>query len=156
MDKYQEQMKRVERYYNRFKKVSDAKQDIVISKETEDDIYAFFQNCYHLKDYLKNDTAYTKHSDRDIEDYINNTFELKLCADICNGLKHLTLTNPRSGATPNFGKKIVKMTVFDPMGGSSDDTKITSKVEIKIDHGGNHYDAFDIATKALGAWRNFV
>lgn len=75
-----------------------------ISQETEDDIYAFFQNCYHIKDYLKNDPAYTKHTNSQIESYINRyrTFALTLCADICNGLKHLSLSRNRSGATPEM------------------------------------------------------
>ena len=156
MTDYQEQIARTKRYYNKLKRISDGSQDVLISKETEDNIYAFFQNCYHIKDYLKNDSAYRKHTNQQIENYINSTFELSLCADICNGLKHLSLRTTRSGSAPKIGGKKITLTVNQPVTGDATETTITSKLEIKIQHAGDEYDAFDIATKAVEKWDNFI
>jgi hypothetical protein len=36
-----------------------------VSDSYQDEVYAYFQNCYHLKDWLKNDTA----SAAEVSDY---------------------------------------------------------------------------------------
>ena len=53
MERYREQLARTRRYYERFKKLNDGKAQEPSSEANMDDIYAFFQNCYHLKDWLK-------------------------------------------------------------------------------------------------------
>ena len=62
MAKYQEQLERVRRYYGRFKKLNGGMEHIAPSDMYIDDIYSFFLNCYHLKDWLKNDPEYIGHS----------------------------------------------------------------------------------------------
>jgi hypothetical protein len=56
----------------------------------QDEAYAFFQNCYHLKDWLKNDPT-TAAAVNDIEEFICRSQNLSLCADVCNGSKYLKL-----------------------------------------------------------------
>ena len=48
---YQEQLKRVERWLSRIRHSS--KHD---RNQYEDFLWAFFQNCWHLKDWIMNDT----------------------------------------------------------------------------------------------------
>src|SRR5579859_4316773 len=102
MPEYIEQWERVQRYLERLRAMYAGQRHAGSVEELVDDAYAFFQNCYHLKDWLKNDGAYTHHSDRDIEDFVSGTSALAICADICNGQKHLDLKKVRSGNKPKF------------------------------------------------------
>jgi hypothetical protein len=156
MSNYLEQFERVKRYYARFQKLNAGRPHDVPSEEYFDEIYAFFQNCYHLKEYLKNDPAFTKHSNQDIEDFLNNTPALAICADICNGLKHLTLKRPpRSGDIPKISRKNIALSINETIG-SNKPAEVKIKASIEIDHKGTKLDAFQVATDALRAWSSFI
>lgn len=154
MERFREQLARTRRYYERFKKLNDGKAKETSSEANMDDIYAFFQNCYHLKDWLKKDPAYTFHSAKEIEDHISNSRELSICADICNGSKHLTFDwAPRSGAEPKFGRKI------ESEGTVLTDGKVVDRsfaMFVEVEHGGDRLDAFQLATAALKSWDSFL
>lgn len=104
-------------------------------------------NCYHLKDWIRNDPAAVSVANR-VEGYINNNPELSLCADICNGLKHLQLDRERSGKSPEFVKKKAKLEI------GKGSITITLKYEITTKDG--TIDAFSLATKCMKLWENFI
>ncbi len=113
-----------------------------------DEIYAFFLNCYHLKDWIRQDGSIAR-VDRDrIEAFINSNRDLRLCADICNALKHVTLSSPRSGENPAFGKKRFALSL------GSGPTTISLRYEVETETG--CLDAFEIAKKCVGAWDEFI
>lgn len=121
----------------------------VSSDNYVDEIYAFFQNCYHLKDWIKNDASLPDAIRRGVEGFINSEQSLRLCADVCNGLKHLEL-NPervRSHENPKFGKKHFNV-------GLGVLPTISVKCEIATDTG--RIDAFHLATEALESWKKFI
>lgn len=60
----------------------------------EFELYTFFEVCYHLKDWIKNSNNYNQFTN--VEDYITNSEYLRICADICNRLKHKQLRDRRS------------------------------------------------------------
>ncbi len=149
MEKFEEQFERVNRFYRRFKEIYQGMRDT-----TEDDIYCFFQNCYHLKDFLKNDDKYTKHDASAIEHYVHNNKWLVICADICNATKHLILKNKPTPTVSDNSTVVVDSennTLIE-----SDGTYIITEFKVKIEHEGTEYDAFDVATEALNAWKTFV
>lgn len=157
MTKYVEQLERVRRYYNRFKGINDGIEHTSSTDYYVDDVYAFFQACYHLKDWLKNDGSYTVHTDQEIENYVSKTIALSICADICNGLKHLVLDSrrgPRSGDEPKMGRTNVELTVTATLSGPKVPPRISIKYEIQ--HAGKKLDGFQLATEALTAWTSFV
>ena len=49
MSDFEDQLARVERY---LKRIENQDRD---RTEYEDDLWSFFQNCWHLKDWIKND-----------------------------------------------------------------------------------------------------
>jgi hypothetical protein len=113
-----------------------------------DEIHAFFLNCYHLKDWIKHDGTVPVSRQQQVEALINSSRGLKLCADICNGLKHLRLTTSRSGENPVFGRKQFAVTL------GTEPTTISLKYEVDTDSGPT--DAFEIATECVQAWDRFV
>ena len=73
-------------------------------------IYAFFMNCYHLRDWLIRSGAATKD---DVDDHIDHSDALRWCRDICNGMKHFKLdadkrtTTYQSWTTASESKVVV-------------------------------------------------
>ena len=70
--------------------------------EYEDDVWNFFQNCWHLKDWIKNDVAIDSAHRESVECDVNKVDELVICADLCNRSKHLTLDRKRKLIRPEY------------------------------------------------------
>jgi hypothetical protein len=58
------------------------------SSDLEDFTFALLQNCYHLREWFQK--AAKADSDA-LNTVFNQSRELQLCRDICNGTKHMTL-----------------------------------------------------------------
>lgn len=166
---YLEQYERVQRWYDKFEKINNGRlHDEPSNYYYDDDVLAFFQNCYHLKDWIKNDEAIqtkvnpnpqkstircsepncpgrdvTSHA---VEEYINSNESLKLCADICNATKHLKVTNPRSKKEPKIGNLDIKL---------NSNGIIQVKYHIKLNDG-TEKDAFELATECVSAWKEYL
>ena len=138
----------MKRWYKRFEEINNGRIHNKSSEHYEDEVYAFFMNCYHLKDWIRNDPAAAVSVINRVEGYINNNPELSLCADISNGLKHFQLDRERSGESPEFGKKKAKLDM------GKGPITIALKYEITTNTG--IIDAFDLATKCMKAWEIFL
>jgi hypothetical protein len=118
------------------------------SPQWQDAVYTFFQDCYHLKDWVKNDPAAPNQSA--VEKFITNSASLSLCADICNGSKHLKLTSSRSGGTPQLKGYEAS---FRPIQ-SSNWRKYYGT--IRVESNGKVHDAFDLAQQCISEWKTFL
>jgi hypothetical protein len=152
MSKHQEQFDRMMRYYARFKALNDGLEMTQTSENYVDDVYAFFINCFHLKDWILNDPACNKSNQ--VESHVGNNQILNLCRDICHATKHLVLHTTATGDTPKYGRRHLKMEMRDDLSGKEHPQK--TSIKIKIDHNGQELDAFDIATQAVNAWQAFL
>jgi len=141
---YLEQWERLNRWYERFKEIHCGREHTMPSENYKDEVYAFFLNCYHLKDWLIESSAVPA---QEVEDFINDCDDLKLCADICNAIKHLSLSRTRTGDQPEFTR--THYTVA--LGGEP--AVVSAQYTIETTHG--PIDAFDIAKKSMEAWRTF-
>lgn len=147
--KYMEQFERMQRWYERFKKIDQGTSHERSSEEYTDNVYAFFQNCYQLKDWIKNDDTVKLPKGFDIDkDFINKNRCMRLLADICNGTKHLRLDNERSKESPEFYSKNYSLA----LGGQK--PVISVKWNIKTRTG--NIDAFQLATECVQKWEEFV
>ncbi|MDP2949924.1 MAG: hypothetical protein Q8P22_10350 [Chloroflexota bacterium] len=145
---YREQYDRMKRWYDRFVALDQGRPHDVPSDNYLDEIYAFFMNCYHLKDWIKHDGTVVPTAQRAVEPYINSSRPLKLCADICNSLKHLCLTSSRSGESPAFGKKHFGLAVGT--------APTTINLKYKVNTTAGPIDAFQLATECRDAWDTFL
>lgn len=145
--KYFEQFNRVKRWYENIALTDQGRPHDRPSDFYQDEFYVFFQNCYHLKDWIRNDQSVGAAADK-VEKFINNNEEMRLCADICNGSKHLYLSSSRSGQDPQFGQRKFHVRIGGPP------TTISAKYSIDTLVG--PVDAFELATKCLEAWENFI
>jgi hypothetical protein len=67
-----------------------------------DNLYHFFQDCWHLKDWIKNDNTLSQTTQDAIVTEAEKTESLNFCAELAIESKHLVLTHPRKeykGAT---------------------------------------------------------
>ena len=134
MPEYMDQLDRVRRMLDRINRRDRS------PIEYGDDIWSFFQNCWHLKDWVKNDASVPLHVRESIARLAAASPPLMICADLANATKHLKLKNPRVGAKPShYNIAIVP--------GES------SKVEYIVDTGsGTQQDGLDLARKCLLEW----
>jgi hypothetical protein len=139
----------MKRWYDRFATIDRGRAHDLASDNYLDEIYAFFMNCYHLKDWIKHDVSVPPHARQAVEGYINGSRSLQLCADICNSLKHLDLTSNRSGENPSFGKKHFALEL-----GTTSSPTISLKYEVETTSGAE--DAFRLATDCVSAWDDFM
>src|SRR5690348_14911189 len=93
---YLDQYKRMMRYFERFRRINEGKAHDEHSDNNRDDACSFFIHCYHLKDWIKNDPE-TGVSEEALINFVNDNESIKICHDICNGVKHLVLTRPKMG-----------------------------------------------------------
>jgi hypothetical protein len=149
------------RWYGRFQETSQGRTHSAASDNYVDEIYAFFLNCHILKDWIKNDPALPSTVQRGTEKWIENSPSLCLCAELCNGLKHLkrdSRTSHRSGKSPDFGKKHFAMRFSDRIAPVSSLVPCglpTVALAYELDTSDGPKDAFQLATDCVAAWKEF-
>jgi len=114
-----------------------------------DNLFSFFQNCWHLKDWIKNDDSISKRVRNAVVREVEHTDRLLYCADLANGSKHLLLKNERRGAVL---WRIDRITTTDVKTG-----RILSEsgpiLGIASKHGTPRpYDIVEFAKAAVGDW----
>ena len=160
---YQEQYDRMIRWFNKIQEINQRKRLVNAPvNEVMDEVTAFFQNCYYLKDWIEKDNVAKAKLDRlgiKIDrDFINTDNDMKLLVDLCNGTKHMELDiNPRtgnlgrSGENPKFtAAQNFKVTIGEPGG-----TKTEVDWHIITDLG-KQYSVIDLATRCIQKWENFI
>ena len=143
---YLEQVHRVKRALVNIERVYAGSIHEVSADDCRDIVLSFFQNCYHLKDWLKNDAngAFQRFA---VEQFVNENRELRLCADICNGSKHLKLTKPpRSNESPRLGAQSVRV----DLGAQR------SMYSFVIDTTSDQIDALELARECCLLWQQFI
>ncbi len=152
--RYLEQFDRMKRWYEEFKLTDQGRPHDRSSDFYQDQVYAFFQNCWHLKEWVKNDNDELY---RELHGKIHGDTDMMICQDICNGTKHLEL---KQRNRPEFEQRNFKVAV------GSGSTTISVKYTIDISGGrrlaeagypnGFKIDAFDLAKKCLEFWVKFI
>ena len=55
----------------------------------QDMVWAFFQNCWHVKDWVWNDPIVPQVTKDAVSAMAHSSVVLKVCQEMCNGTKHL-------------------------------------------------------------------
>jgi len=138
MRKYKEQFERVNRWYNRFKKINSGKEHNRNTEYDKDDVYIFFVNCHHLKDWIIHDESIREDIEDKVIEFIKED-ELDLCREICNAVKHLN-------EKPKFSKSETKLKLPEK----------EIKINYTIETENGDEDAFELATKCMEKWEEFI
>lgn len=146
MRKYQEQLERAKRFKARIsKRLDDYSKGNVSEKPMIlfDMIHNFFCECHNIKDYIVNDDSLSITS-KTIDTFISKNDCLKICADICNGRKHLKLRKGGwTGGTPRFNMNIEF---------KEDRSDIYVEFQSKI----GDREFFNLADECIEKWTEFI
>ena len=153
---YVEQLRRVRRFLARVETSSvNPKLELPPEKQTEyeDMLYAFFQNCWHLKDWIKNDISVPTTLAGPIETLCGQYASLMLSADIANATKHLTLNRPPRAGGKVVSEIMVRVTDSLVTGESTNEVRYVYRI---TDDAGNSSDALAIARQAVRDWETLI
>ena len=136
------------RAYGKLRTISTDNGPNITNTDAGDLAEAFFNQCYHLKDWIEKDPVIG--AKVDVEAYINKVGALRIIADYCNSLKHGGLGKnykPRSGGKLEQVQTHMKIDLT-PKG-------FASSAQLKIIIGGKPYNAYKLATDSVAAWNTF-
>jgi hypothetical protein len=147
---WQEQYGRMMRSHARLSDIAEGRVS-ASSDDARDALFHFFQDAYHLKEWIKNDPTVTT---SDVEEWIEDTEPLRLCADLCNGTKHLRLTVAKTkDLSTSFDSQSVTARPSPVGSGWPGDAPLHSWT---IASSGQSCDAFDLAGRVVSAWRTWI
>jgi hypothetical protein len=90
-DQWKVQWSRVQRWHRKVQRIREKAARVDLDAFDLDDVVAYVQNCYHLRDWLEVSRPALKAS---LDAFFEKHFELGACRDICNGFKHKALRRP--------------------------------------------------------------
>lgn len=147
MAEYKKQYNRMSRWLEKIEEIAEMGEREINPVELQDLFITYFQTCYHLKDYLKNDPNVGV-SESSVESFIDTTDCMTVCADICNATKHLYLNGSgRSGEDPELseGAHVI-------VNAAKGESSATYKVEMDT----GEKDAYELAKECKDAWDSFL
>jgi hypothetical protein len=135
------------RAYEKLRTISTDNGPSITNTDAADLAGSFFNECYHLKDWIKNDPVIG--AKVDVEAYIDEVGALRIIADYCNSSKHAGLDRkPRSGAQVEQVRTHMKIDLT-PKG-------FVSSAQLEIIVGSKSYNAYKLATDGVAAWKTFI
>jgi hypothetical protein len=140
----QDLLEKVKREYGRLEQAV-----ITNDQDIGDSLFNFCVTCYHIKDWLKASDK-LKCSKDNVEKFVENTKELKICKEICNTYKHFKLD--RNATT----EKVYTSASSTLEGNTSSVLLYGNNYKIKIlTIDGDKYEMLDFAKKCINAWVGF-
>jgi len=144
---WQGQYARVRRWYARVELVASARAHQGDALADQDFIYAFFQNCHYLREWLLRFSAVPK---AELDAFWNTSLELQLCRDICNSTKHVDVSQPSQSPFVSFFREYDHFHVPSPGEGPH------AMVQMNVRVGETKLDVFELAGRCMHQWDEFL
>jgi hypothetical protein len=143
------QLSRVKRWYDRVQSLKSKSETEPLTAYDFDTLIAFFQNCYHLRDWLESARPELKN---DVKILFENSFEMCACRDICHGFKHKDLRKPSLDADFNLYRE------YDSFAAEVDPRKNPEVYNIAFANGNDigKFNVFDLVDKCVDLWIDFL
>jgi hypothetical protein len=137
---WRSQFYRLQRWHTRVKFLGAG-----VSPDEQDVFYAFFQNCFTLKDWLKNSGAAGA---ADLNAFVDSYKEISACRDLANGTKHYNVT--AASIDPGF---FICREYVSP---DSPTARSGSNSRPILCAGGIQWDLFDLVDRCMELWIEFL
>lgn len=147
---WQDQRNRVGRWHKRLSAIGRGIPTDTSQAEALDEVYAFFMNCYHLRDWI---IASGFRPRDEVDAFMSGDPDLALCADICNGLKHFRVDPKRAWSSSTWSTASVVTFSFPP--GTAEAEPIPGQQWV-FTTDGTEIDMFDLADRCVAAWDRFL
>jgi len=135
------QLDRVRRWHKRVREIGWEPGFSGGTVDNLDVLFAFFQNCYHLRDWLERSRTMSK---QQLDNFFQEHEEMQICRDICNGTKHLEISKPSVDADFSIGRE------YEP-----GYRPCLDESYFVIAYGDMH-DLFDLADSCMRLWESFL
>jgi hypothetical protein len=136
------QYDRMKRLYEKLSKPYES------SVENEDDLQHFFQDCWHLRDWITNDLRIPQSVRDKIDNDVEGNKSLRIVADLAIASKHLARTRKdREGAY------MTSKGVTLQFGNAHAQAEISYTVTLRD---GSTLDGLDVAREAFEAWEGIL
>ena len=133
---------RVNYHYRKLQMTRGRLPAIDAGANVEFEAYVFFEVCFHLKDWIRSDPRFNMRRD-DVDAYINQSKPLRMLHDVCNRLKHRTLSRPKT----DIGPFSMTFTIeIGPDGAYQRLNRLEAEVEGEI------VCMYDLADQAMLSW----
>ena len=86
---YRHQLERARRFLGRVYDLIQAEWGTSNEVEFQDMMWAFFQNCWHVKDWIDHDPIVLRATKDAVITTAHKSSDLMVCRELCNGTKHL-------------------------------------------------------------------
>ena len=139
------QYDRVKRWHRLVQEIGKQRTTATDTEQQHDFLYAFFQNCCHLREWLENSGAIGV---QPLQEFFREHPPMQLCRDICNGTKHWDIDRPSIDAHFKIGREYV------PSSQSGDRPQINETWFIVS--AGLRYDLFELADSCVHLWDAFL
>ncbi|MGD2117142.1 MAG: hypothetical protein PVG66_02180 [Chromatiales bacterium] len=147
METIQNQFKRIERLSD--KVLNNINRD---QHEYEDDVRQYFQECWNLKDRIKNDKNLGRTITNTIESEISNHPSLEIAADLANRMKHYSLDRHiRKDAA--ISRRSLTIHIQKPGQPGTGYGEIEYTVSIDT---GETFELTDLVSSSLESWREVL
>jgi hypothetical protein len=148
-EQWRSQWGRALRWYSRVQRIEGKSRMQELDVGDMDIILAFFQNCYHVRDWIVASRPPLKNQ---LDDLFRSHFEMGACRDICNGFKHKTVTNPTHDKDFNLYREY---DYFEVMSGSGNSPVKYSAV-FADGSDVRKFELFALAAACVALWRGFL
>lgn len=146
---WREHWERVKRWFARLQMIREKSLRSELAPEDIDTIIAYFQNSYHMRDWIVDSLPAL--SDK-LTTFVDSNFEIGASRDICNGLKHKRLNNPTHDADFNFYREYDHFLAE----ASPNRSPIFYRFVFADGDGIRKFDAFELAQKCQQLWIEFI
>ena len=148
-EQWRNQWNRALRWHARVQRIEEKSKKHELDIGDMDVVLAFFQNCYHVRDWIAGCKPEFKNK---LADLFRNHFEMGACRDVCNGFKHKALTNPTHDKDFNL---YCEYDYFEVISGSGNSPVKYSAVfadgsDVK------KFELFTLAATCVALWRRFL
>ncbi len=145
---FREQYDRMLRWFQRFQRITSGVEFTDNVDYHEDTMRAFFENCFHLRDWIINDPK-SGIPEAVVRNFVNTSPSVALGADLANTYKHMVLTQPpKTAEDPSVGPRDFTLA----LGGSPPYGQVRYTIKTKS----GQIDAFDLAVKCVEDWKTFL
>ncbi len=141
---WQDQRNRIGRWHKRVSAIGRGIPVGMSKDEALDDVFAFFMNCYHQRDWIIGSGF---KSPAEVDEYVRNTDVLALCRDICAGLKHFRAEPTRAYIDSSWSTATITVSSTVP----ARREPIPGEYWVITTDRGN-VDTFDLADRCVAAW----
>jgi hypothetical protein len=117
-----------------------------------DDIFSFFTNCYHMR-YWAINGGHPRAAE--VDNFISGSAALRLCRDICTGLKHYRAQASRALESAEWSTATRSPAVVTMASGKSRLVGGHRTGWVFVTETGDR-DMFTLADECLEAWRSFL